>query len=121
MIRFAIVPPVLLSLVGIGGFLLGLLIVAYKCLRWLHEGFWISTDIRTTLLWAGFKPTASTGELGLDKILSWLFDQPLELGLIVGGLAAFFVSIPWMDVAEQGQARTTSNSVGFVRYNGELY
>jgi hypothetical protein len=32
-------------------------------------------------------------------------DQPLELGLIVRGLTAFFVSIPWMDAAERGQAR----------------
>jgi hypothetical protein len=87
----------LLFLAGLGTFLLGLLVVGYKCLRWLHDGFWTSTDIRTAWLWTGSKLPPVTGELGLDKILAWILDQPLELGLIVGGLVVFFVSAPLMD------------------------
>jgi hypothetical protein len=95
MSRVAIV-GVILCLAGIGTFLLGLLVVGYKCLRWLHDGFWTSTDIRTAWFWTGSKPPV-TGELGLDKILAWILDQPLELGLIVGGLIVLFVSAPLMN------------------------
>jgi hypothetical protein len=98
------IPPLLLMLFGIGIIFLVILIVGYKILLWLHEGYYRFTDIRTVWLWGGLK-VPITGELGLDKILSWIFDQSIEFGLFMSGVAAFLISILWANAMERRTAR----------------
>src|SRR5258706_4529381 len=79
-------------LIGLAVILLGAGLFAYQLLLWLQHGEWTSFDVKSGMQWGlghSVGPVPDMKWKGVRKLLEWLLEMPLGLGLI--GLGFFTI------------------------------
>ena len=69
--------------------LLGCVIPLFQCLSWLATGGWYALPLSRALEWLGVywvSLAESPSEVGVSKILYWVFDLPTALCSIIVGV-----------------------------------
>jgi len=74
-----------LALVALPALLAAGGVVLFQCLSWLKKGIWKPRHFEEFFNWLGIE-FSSTGLLGLDKIIGWVFALPLSGGLVAVGV-----------------------------------
>ncbi|MGY4227758.1 hypothetical protein ACVMIH_005119 [Bradyrhizobium sp. USDA 4503] len=94
--------------VAIGGVVIGLCgpaVIAYQGLLWLQNGVWTPFAIRDALAiihLGATIPDPSLSWIGVQKIVVWLLDFPLSIGLIVSGWLTCIGGVGILDEARGG-------------------
>ena len=77
-------------------------IVLWQAFQWLKYGIWSDVLIRDACQWAGLE-VWPTEWLGVNRIINWILDEPLWLGLLSVGLLIAWSGIGIAKVLESDQ------------------
>ena len=81
----------LLTIGGVTAFIGAPGILLWQAYIWLRSGSWPPLEFRIALRWLGRTHDPSTGWFGANKLITWIFDEPLCVGVFVIGVGIMAV------------------------------